>query len=456
MPKADAVKAEVLESPEDLVIVDDEVPVEAAFEFHAKGANIAYGVERRYFKNRELDNYRPEQVRPPLERSEILSRAFACPFEKYRETLTTRAPSQRESQQGCSSELFSSVALLKDHILKAHFRSRYYCRSCYEGFETTVLLKAHGRCERPCSPRPCGLRETIGTEQSIKIAAINENKALKDYWYAIYRTLFPNSPEPSSPYMPFYQYISLESICQSMFRDFDADRPQTPSLSSGSSRSSSPAPSNLSCRNAMSIGPNVSSCAERGSQSRGHRPTNAARTTFTFCLRDDSEALLAHIGAQFYKVEFGEITQQKNGLNAEDWQSSISADGPHPNLTGSALAIRQFVATTAGAPGGAPNNRDQAEAYAGGKKRVRDEHIPSNQQWCDDERDDESEPEDEQPPSGTQIPDSAGAKAKPRVKCPLFALYPAAHPNCKDLGFRNTNDLTRVSRPTANPHGGFI
>jgi hypothetical protein len=304
------------------------------------------------------------------------------------------------------------------------------------------------------------MREAISKEPSNEIATSDESEALKDYWYTTYRTLFPDSPEPSFPYVPFYENVSLESICQPRYRDVDADNCQTPSLSSGTSYSRSLAPSDLSCQSFISIGSNESCCAESGYQSRGHRPANATRAASTFCLRTDPASLLAHVGAQFSGIEYHKIAQQNNRLKAEDCQSSISADGLHPNLASAILpaytATRQFVSNTAGDPAGAPNDGYQAEASGSGRKRARDEHIPSIQPFPYDKRDDESESENEQPPSGTQLPDSAEPQANRRVKCPLAALDPEAHSECIERSFRNTDDLTRVSLPIANPHERFL
>ena len=457
--EADVVKGEVLDSSQDPIIVHDEMPEEVAFEFQAKGSEIADDFESRHFTNRQLNNYRSEQVRPPLI-NWLLLYAFACPFQKYRETVTTQTSSQRERHHRCLGGVFSSVGLLKDHILKVHFRSICCCRSCYKGVETTAILEAHGRYNPSCSPRPCEPRETTSKEPSNEIATGEESEALKVYWYTTYRTLFPDSPEPSSPYVPFYENVSLESICQPRCRDVNADQYQTPSLSSGTSYSRSLAPSDLSCQNLMSIGSNESCCAESGYQSRGHRPANATPAASTFCLRTDPASLLDHVGAQFSGIEYHEITRQNNRLKAEDWQSSISAEGLHPNLASAILpaytATRQFVSNTAGDTAGAPNDGYQAEASGTGRKRVRDKHIPSIQPFSHDKRNDESESENEQPPSGTQLPDSAKPQANRKVKCPFAALDPEAYPKCTERDFPDTYTLTRVGLPTANPHERFL
>jgi hypothetical protein len=149
------------------------------------------------------DNDRKRKVhqRPPLPDSDDISHElFACPYSKYDPVRYSGRNLAEKSYRGCASSFLRDISRVKQHLYRVHKRPNHYCGSCFQVFATQDALDAHTRQRPACENSDTRFSEKMTLDQLNSIKRRTKGNDATETWFNIYRTLFPNSTLPASPF----------------------------------------------------------------------------------------------------------------------------------------------------------------------------------------------------------------------------------------------------------------
>lgn len=144
---------------------------------------------------------------------------FACPYAKYDSKRYSAANLEELNYRGCSQSYLTDLARVKQHLYRVHERPQHHCPTCFETFKNQTQCIKHYEM-RSCASRPCPFTEKMSTEQLMMIK--KKNRGTDPYlgWYEIYKTLFPGTHLPMSPYAAFTATTdTLESFMDYVVRE---------------------------------------------------------------------------------------------------------------------------------------------------------------------------------------------------------------------------------------------
>ncbi|KAL9105813.1 MAG: hypothetical protein Q9227_009069 [Pyrenula ochraceoflavens] len=160
-------------------------------------------------------------AQPNQENSDILP--LACPFNKY-DSILFGPDSPEEAYHACATCSFVSIAHLKQHLQRNHYKPKYYCFSCCTRFTSQAMTESHMRQRPPCDPvDPPLYRERIGPDVIEELGLDRRNlpgTGRVAYWYRLYDAFFPNATNRSSV-SPYYE----GPAAQNMSRFLNFSRP---------------------------------------------------------------------------------------------------------------------------------------------------------------------------------------------------------------------------------------
>ncbi|KAI0382417.1 hypothetical protein F5Y04DRAFT_252628 [Hypomontagnella monticulosa] len=146
--------------------------------------------DRRYGEDEGDGDKSPSSrssIRPSTETEPLF---WACPFSKWKPLAYRK----------CYQYILKDISRVKQHLRRHHERPPY-CPVCWEIFREGRAFEYHIQC-RECSPRPKVDIEGVNTDQQKQLEARPSRQLSKpEQWYAIYETLFPGQPHPSTPYI---------------------------------------------------------------------------------------------------------------------------------------------------------------------------------------------------------------------------------------------------------------
>lgn len=113
---------------------------------------------------------------------------FACPFMKWR---------PQHFFKSCGVHL-TTISHVKDHLEKKHYS--LHCPTCLRVFHGKIALRSHVNlgCSRP--PVPVANFVTVEQLTVIKKRPY-KYEGCEEQWRNIFKTLFPNEPQPLTPYL---------------------------------------------------------------------------------------------------------------------------------------------------------------------------------------------------------------------------------------------------------------
>jgi hypothetical protein len=150
------------------------------------------------FPSSDDDNKRP-RLNP--EGGDSNSKLFACPYAKYDPMRYSERNDTERNYRGCSSRLLRNIARLKQHLDRVHMRPEQYCPRCGKEFECQDLQEEHTRETTPCAVQELPFKEKMTKEQKDAVHKRSSGKCAREVWYEIFGIIFPDAPEPSSPYI---------------------------------------------------------------------------------------------------------------------------------------------------------------------------------------------------------------------------------------------------------------
>ncbi|KAF4869366.1 hypothetical protein CGCSCA1_v011532 [Colletotrichum siamense] len=118
------------------------------------------------------------------------NKTLACPYFKK----------DRRVYGSCCGRKLSRIRDVKQHLKRRHYLP-IYCPVCNEIFDRETVRDEHTiqrNCERGTRPKPDGV--SAAQQQELNRRA-NRQLSEDEQWYAIFRTLFPDAPRPSSAYI---------------------------------------------------------------------------------------------------------------------------------------------------------------------------------------------------------------------------------------------------------------
>ncbi|KIW54082.1 hypothetical protein PV05_06471 [Exophiala xenobiotica] len=141
----------------------------------------------------------PKKMKHEPDAIESPEKLFACPFCKYDKARYSERNVQEKHYRGCASGYWPDISRLKQHLYRVHWR-RTHCVRCYAKFDRKELLDQHVRGSQPCALVECPYPEKFDDGQYNDIRRKRPANTPEQVWYIIYGILFPNQPQPSSPY----------------------------------------------------------------------------------------------------------------------------------------------------------------------------------------------------------------------------------------------------------------
>ena len=151
----------------------------------------------------------------PVKRAKFIdheseNKSFACPYSKYEKARYSEMNTNtcEKKYRRCASSYLTDIPRLKQHLFRTHKRPDSYCARCYEIFKTQHDLEEHSRVHPPCPIVECPFPEKMTHDQRTIIQRRRDLKDQVSVWFYIYKTLFPGSIKPSSPYV---EVVSVEA-----------------------------------------------------------------------------------------------------------------------------------------------------------------------------------------------------------------------------------------------------
>jgi len=141
-----------------------------------------------------------KRTRVTTESISLDGRLLACPYYKYNPIRFSEHNIQEKPYRGCSSSYLSTISRLKQHLYRVHRRPEFYCRSCFQVFQSEDELDIHTRTRPSCEPCAPKFAEKMTVEQMASVKRRKPGKTPSDTWFAIFRILFPEASLPESPY----------------------------------------------------------------------------------------------------------------------------------------------------------------------------------------------------------------------------------------------------------------
>jgi hypothetical protein len=136
------------------------------------------------------------------------SSSFACPFYRRFPTL----------HKDCMNRKLTRIRDVKQHIMRRHIRTAFYCPTCYESYPSSRLSDKHIQ-SRCCEPRPPPILDTLDSNskevQDLVSYRANNSLTQEEKWHEIWRLLFR---EESSGKNAFLGTVTEETI--GIIRDF--------------------------------------------------------------------------------------------------------------------------------------------------------------------------------------------------------------------------------------------
>ncbi|KAK4198009.1 hypothetical protein QBC40DRAFT_256547 [Triangularia verruculosa] len=101
--------------------------------------------------------------------------------------------------EGCYRLKLKRIRDLKQHLRRAHCRS--YCVRCGEEFDSAVALGMHQQADEPCLNIPFHVKWLSVAQQKALTGRAKPRLSLEEQWYEIWDLVFPDQPQPDSPYL---------------------------------------------------------------------------------------------------------------------------------------------------------------------------------------------------------------------------------------------------------------
>lgn len=130
---------------------------------------------------------------------------FACPYFKHDPVRYAEGNTTELNYRGCAGGLYRDISRVKQHLKRIHHYPEFYCRRCFALFDTNDKLQKHSSLREACERRDCPYPERINETKQAKIHVKRPGKNPKELWLEIYSIIFPQSPQPDSPYIEHLQ-----------------------------------------------------------------------------------------------------------------------------------------------------------------------------------------------------------------------------------------------------------
>jgi hypothetical protein len=141
----------------------------------------------------------PKKIKQDPDALQNPEKLFACPFCKYDKSKYSEQNVQEKQYRGCSSGYWPDISRLKQHLYRVHWR-RIHCTRCYARFDRKDQLDQHRRAAVACALVECPYPEKFDEAQYNEIRRKRPASTAEQVWYTIYAILFPDLPQPPSPY----------------------------------------------------------------------------------------------------------------------------------------------------------------------------------------------------------------------------------------------------------------
>ncbi|KIW66453.1 hypothetical protein PV04_05788 [Phialophora macrospora] len=141
----------------------------------------------------------PKKIKQDPDALQSPEKLFACPFCKYDKSKYSEQNVQEKQYRGCSSGYWPDISRLKQHLYRVHWR-RIHCTRCYARFDRKDQLDQHRRAPVACPLVDCPYPEKFDEAQYNEIRRKRPASTSEQVWYTIYAILFPDLPQPASPY----------------------------------------------------------------------------------------------------------------------------------------------------------------------------------------------------------------------------------------------------------------
>ncbi|KAM0556473.1 hypothetical protein ACHAO7_002599 [Fusarium culmorum] len=146
---------------------------------------------------------------------------FACPFYKH-------DPVKYKNSRSCVGPGWKSVHRVKEHIFRSHKLPEHQCPRCFKSFETDRALSEHSRSHVQCQLLSGFAQEGINASQEKLLhvrakknnAASHVEKVEEDRWSEMYKIIFPDEEQPSSPYYNRAQ-LTIDDFGKNIMVDFN-------------------------------------------------------------------------------------------------------------------------------------------------------------------------------------------------------------------------------------------
>ncbi|RGP79828.1 hypothetical protein FLONG3_2008 [Fusarium longipes] len=154
-------------------------------------------------------------------RGSSAARRFACPFYKH-------DPVRYGTSRSCVGPGWNSVHRVKEHVFRSHRLPEHRCLRCFKAFESAKTLSEHSRSSVLCEVQSGTAQEEgidASQEKQLHIRAKKNNAAShvktveENRWNDMYKIIFPNEEQPSSPYYNSAQ-LTIDKFGRNIMDDF--------------------------------------------------------------------------------------------------------------------------------------------------------------------------------------------------------------------------------------------
>ncbi|KAM0242377.1 hypothetical protein ACHAPO_000794 [Fusarium lateritium] len=147
---------------------------------------------------------------------------FACPFFKH-------DPVKFGTSRSCVGPGWKSVHRVKEHVFRNHKLPEHQCLRCFKAFGSAKALSDHSRSSDQCQVQSGTVQEegiNASQEKLLHVrakknsAASHLKKVEEERWSEMYKIIFPNEEQPSSPYYTRAQ-LTIDEFGRSIMDDFE-------------------------------------------------------------------------------------------------------------------------------------------------------------------------------------------------------------------------------------------
>ena len=130
----------------------------------------------------------------------VPGRLLVCPYAKYDPYRYSSSNTAESHYRRCGSHTLRDIPRLKQHLYRVHQRPEFHCPRCYSEFGSMTESNEHARQPTQCATAPCPYPEKIDNDQLRELKRRQQGKNEAEYWFFIFKILFPGAVLPADPY----------------------------------------------------------------------------------------------------------------------------------------------------------------------------------------------------------------------------------------------------------------